>query len=184
MASDVRPQRGFSLLEVMCAFAILATITGFLTRMFVDGVDRGTNALARRELREAADTLFRKIIYEHREYKDGQSQTLDDAYGEFAGLRGWARDRWRVYTYELEKQLETVVGTTRAGEESVFGDEDVRTDESQAFFGEEEETAEQAPEGHRLLRLTMKIYDTNEPGEDPIFTLSTWIDPRDPEYKN
>lgn len=165
----------------MCAFAILATITGFLTTIFVRGVDRGTNALAQRELREAADTLFRKIIYEHREYKDGQSQSLDDAYGEFAGLRGWARDRWRIYTYELEKKPLTVVGTSRTGEESVFGDENASTDESQAFFGDEEDAADQGPEGRRLLKLTMRIFNTDEPGDDPLFTLTTWIDPRDLE---
>jgi prepilin-type N-terminal cleavage/methylation domain-containing protein len=179
-----RASRGFSLLEVMCAFAILATITGFLTTIFVQSVDRGTDALAKRELREAADTLFRKIIYEHVRYKDGQSQTLDDAYGEFAGLRGWARDRWRVYTYELEKKLETVVGTARTGEESVFSDEDSNTDESTTYFGEEGEAADEAPEGQRLLRLTMRIYETEEPGDKPIFVLTTWIDPRDPDYKD
>ncbi len=176
--------RGFTLLEVMCAFAILATLTGYLTKIFVESVDRGTNALARRELREAADTLFRKIIYEHREYRDGQSQTLDDAYGEFAGLRGLARDRWRIYTYELEKKLQTVVGTTRAGEESVFTDEGTTTDSSQTYYGQEPDPEQQAPEGRRLLKLTMNIFMTDEPGDEPIFTLSTWIDPRDPNYKN
>ena len=164
----------------MCAFAILAAVTGFLTSMFVQGVDRGTNALARRELREAADTLFRKIIYERDNYKDGQSATLDDAYGEFAGLRGWARDRWQIYTYELEMKDETVVGASPTGEESVFGSGDTTTDSSGELYGDDE-GEDQGPEGRQLKRITMKIFMTDEPGDKPIFALTTWIDPRKEE---
>ena len=165
-----RSSHGFTLLEVLCAFAILAAVTGLLTRIFVQNVDQGTDALARRELREAADTIFRKIIYEHTEYNDGDSRSLDEEYGEFARLKGFQRDRWSIYTMTLEKKPQTVAGYDPSGEDGLFGGGD--TDDTDATGSESETT-----EGFRLTRLTLKIFRTDDFGEQPLLTLSTWIDP-------
>ena len=166
------PQRGFTLLEVLCAFAILTAVTGLLTRIFVQNVDQGTDALARRELREAADTIFRKIIYEHPEYNDGDSRTLDEEYGEFARLKGYNRDRWSIYTMVLEKKPQTVAGYDPGGEDPLFGTREGK-DGTTPAEGESAETVE----GFRLTRLTLKIYRTDDFEQEPLLTLSTWIDP-------
>ena len=158
----------------MCAFAILAGITGMVTAIFVQNMEKGSTAVSRRELREAADTVFRKILYQWHEYEDGDSRTLDEEYAEFARLRGWQRDRWAVYRYELEKEREVVAGVDLTGEhESLF--EDNQNNEEESGFSDEQETDE-AQDGVTLLRLTMHIYKTDEPGGEPLVSLTTWLD--------
>ena len=182
--SGLRREGGFTLLEVLCAFAILVATAGLLTRTFVQNVDQGTDALARRELREAADTIFRKIIYEHPEYDDGDTRTLDEEYGEFARLKGWARDRWAIYTMVLEKKAQTVAGYDPSGEDPLFGE--VNTGNRSTGTGTSTDTgtgsattppADGEAAGFRLTRLTLKIYRTDDYEQEPLFTLSTWIDP-------
>jgi len=175
----------------MCAFAILAMITGFVTSSFVENVDKATDALSRRELREAADTIFRKIIYEHQKYNDGDSRTLDAEYGDFAGLRGYQKDRWAIYKMELEKKQQTVVGTDPSGEDSLFagqsGNEDTSSQDTSSQDTSSQDTSSQespggtgegqAVQGYRLTRLTLKIFKTDEMSDQPLLTLTTWIDP-------
>ena len=110
MRNSAPPRRlgredGFTLLEVMCAFAILAAFTGFLTVVWNQSMRQGARALDLRELREAADTIFRRILYEEPNHPDGLSGTLDDFYASWANFRGAARDRWHVYRFELRKEL-------------------------------------------------------------------------------
>ena len=171
-------QGGFTLLEALCAFAILAVVTGMITRDFVNNAQKGATALSHRELREAADTIFRKMIYEWEEYKDGDSRTLDEEYGEFADLRGLQRDRWAEYRYDLEKKPQSVVGASIDGEESLFGDESDSTSldpvESEAGAAE---GAEGGQEGIELVRMTLKIFRQEQDGDTPLLTLTTWIDP-------
>src|SRR5262245_49976397 len=89
-------ERGFTLLEVMCAFAILVLITGTMTISQHQAIEEGRSAVDLRELREAADTVFRRVLYEDGTptWRDGQTGTLDYYYGDFAQLRGMERDRW------------------------------------------------------------------------------------------
>lgn len=173
-----RDPRGFTLLEALCAFAILAGITGLLTQNFAQSMDRGSDALALRELREAADTIFRKMIYEHQKYDDGDSRTLDQEYGDFARLPGWQRDRWAIYAFELEKREETVIGSAPDGEQGVFDSGDDGDDPPASGQGESDSSSSA---GIQLLRLTLRIYRTDETGQEPIFVLTTRIDPRKTE---
>lgn len=176
-APSRRGEAGFTLLEVMCAFAILASLTGFLTVVYFNAVERGTRALHLRELREAADTLFRKIIYEEHRYSDGDSRTLDNSYAEFAGLRGYERDRWRVYKYVLRKERRTAAGSPdrSKGEESIFGD-DWGEDEG---GGGEGDSAEESVAGQALWRITLSLFPTESAEEEPLLVLRTYVPVRD-----
>ena len=189
MTSTARPHRsrGFTLLEVLCAFAILAGLTGMLTVIFVGNVERGTDALSRRELREAADTIFRKMIYETEEYRDGDERTLDEEYGEFARLKGWQRDRWAIYRYHLEKKLTNVVGQSQEADESLFGEAvpgrtGATDDTSGTSSGSSSSTSTTEGDGTQpgieLMKMTLRIYRTEEELNDqPLLTLVTWYDP-------
>ena len=186
-----RHPRGFTLLEVLCAFAILAALTGMLTVNFVQNVEKGVTALSHRELREAADTIFRKIIYEWEEYDDGSESTLDDIYGEFARLKGWERDRWAIYRYHLEKKEKTVVGVSDDTDESLFdsqndGSTSSSSSSSSSSSGSDssaDESADALP-GIELVRIKLDIYRTDEDAERPLLTLVTWIDPEHGQVKN
>lgn len=174
--------RGFTLLEVLCAFAILAALTGMLTVNFVQNVEKGVTALSHRELREAADTIFRKIIYEWEEYEDGAGGTLDEIYGEFARLKGWERDRWSIYRYLLVKESKTVVGMAQESDETLFEsqEEDRASSSSSSATGEDGGTLQ----GIELVRIKIDIYRTDESAEKPLLTLVTWIDPEHGQVRN
>jgi len=188
--SPTRPriEAGFTLLEVLCAFAILAALTGWMTVNFVQNVEKGVTALSHRELREAADTIFRKIIYEWEEYDDGSESTLDDIYGEFARLKGWERDRWAIYRYRLEKQPKTVVGMSEDDDETLFDSQDDLDDGSSSSSSSSSSSAGEAGAdtlpGVELVRIKMDIYRTDELTEEPLLTLVTWVDPEHGQVRN
>jgi prepilin-type N-terminal cleavage/methylation domain-containing protein len=172
---------GFTLLEVMCAFAILAMVTGILTVQYFQAVDRGTRALHLRELREAADTVFRKIIYEEQNQNDGDSKTLDVSYAEWAGMKSGAmRDRWRAYRYELRKERMTAAGSpdSSTGEESIFGS---RTTESgrETSRRDEATSGETDVPGLALWRMTVRFFHTDEGSDEPLLVLRTYIPVRE-----
>jgi len=189
-SSPTRPriEAGFTLLEVLCAFAILAALTGWMTVNFVQNVEKGVTALSHRELREAADTIFRKIIYEWEEYDDGSESTLDDIYGEFARLKGWERDRWAIYRYRLEKQPKTVVGMSEDDDETLFDSQDDLDDGSSSSSSSSSSSAGEAGAdtlpGVELVRIKMDIYRTDELTEEPLLTLVTWVDPEHGQVRN
>jgi type II secretory pathway pseudopilin PulG len=187
-----RTARGFSLLEAMCAFAILGILTGSITIIFNDAMTKGGRALSKRELREAADTIFRKIIFEWHEskYQDGASRTLDQEYqalyGGKDGPKGFAIDRWAVYRYHLEVKDRTVAGVPdlQRGQQGLFESQNptptgtsspTATDPSRAPAATEAATA-----GPQLRHIVMRIYLDERKGADdePLLVLSTWIDTR------
>ena len=178
MTSPERSQRGFTLLEVMCAFAILAMVTGILTVHYFKAVEQGTRALHLRELREAADTVFRKIIYEEQNYNDGDSKTLDISYGEWAGLKGVDRDRWRVYRWELRKERRTAAGKPdRAkGEEAIFGGGSAFDEDRTAPRRTESAAAAEAElPGQALWRMTVRFFHTEDSADEPLLVLRTYL---------
>lgn len=175
---SLRAQHGFTLLEVLFALMILAGLTAMMTTNFVGNIERASNALSHRELREAADTIFRKMIYETEEYTDGDEGRLDEIYGEFARLKRWQRDRWAIYRYTLEKSLTNVVGVSQDADESLFGDDETVTTEDTSTSGTSEEAAEGEPTGIELMKMTLRIYNVEgDVDQAPLLTLVTWYDP-------
>jgi type II secretory pathway pseudopilin PulG len=179
-----RRQQGFSLLEALCAFLILSLATSFLTQVFSTSMNKGTRALEHRELREAADTIWRKMIYESHLYQDGASQTLDHEFqklygGKSSAPRGFALDRWAAFHYVLEMKLKTVAGTTPpdSDAEQLFGRQADDDDEGSPFgVGDDEVTDTES--GLTLMHMTMKIFETEGGSElEPLLVLSTWIRP-------
>ncbi len=180
--SSARRQAGFTLLEVMCAFAILAVIVGFMAQSWSYNMEKATRAVSKRELREAGDTLFRRILYELQEHADGTSGNLEDYYGEWTGFKGAEREKWRIYSFVLTKRIKTAAGTSDEadGHESIFGDEGDLEDEgsgSSSGSGSGSGSEDEAQAAVNLTQVTMKIYLTDEMDDEPILTLSTFIRP-------
>ena len=168
-------QRGFTLLEVMCAFMVLAVAMAFLSINHHQSMETASYAIDQRDLREVADTIFRRILYEPQEHDDGDSGTLDgDIYGGWAELPSQVRDRYAIYTYELSKQVQTAAGTPDAdGEaEAIF-----ESDTSEESDTVDDEPAEDEQPGVKLVKLTLKIYRTEEPGGTPLITLQRFMRP-------
>jgi prepilin-type N-terminal cleavage/methylation domain-containing protein len=120
-----RPEGGFTLLEVMLAFAIVAIAMSFLALSQQQSFNAGAKALDLRDIRGMADTVFRRIVYEHWKWNDGDTGTADQWYAEFADLRGAQRDKWKVYRLVLHKRKGVVAGTDPSGRlDSLFSDTD------------------------------------------------------------
>ena len=91
---------GFTLLEVMCAFAILTLMTGHAHGGLLPR--RSTRARARSTCASCARPPTRSsawLLYEEHKWQDGDTGTLDYHYGDCAHLRGAERDRWSVYRW-------------------------------------------------------------------------------------
>jgi prepilin-type N-terminal cleavage/methylation domain-containing protein len=118
MAGD----RGFTLLEVMCAFGILAVAMGVTIQIEVHAVRNAEKALEYRDTAVMADTVFRRVVYEgNQHWPEGHSSTADISYAEYIGLKGIARDRWSNYKILIHRKRGMVVGTDPSGHlESLF----------------------------------------------------------------
>jgi hypothetical protein len=164
----------------MCAFAILAGLTGTLTVIYFRAVENGTKALHLRELREAADTVFRRILYEEHKWYDGDEKKFDQTYAEWAGIqKGWERDRWRAYRWVLRKERRTAAGRpdSSKGEESILGTGTSTVGSTQDSTAEADEDA---PPGQALWRMTMYVYLSEDTGTaEPKLVLRTFLPVRD-----
>lgn len=190
MSSPRRDVRGFTLLEVMCAFAILAMVSGFMVILWTTSLDKASNAIDRRELREVADTFFGRVLFEDSEHKDGDSGTMNIAYGQWANLPQAVSDRYEIYRYVLEKRLVTAAGAASKDSEAepLFdsGTEQDRgrgtsssSSSGSSSSGSTEAAAEGEGGGVNLWRVTLKIFRTDTPdGENnPLITLQTYRRP-------
>jgi prepilin-type N-terminal cleavage/methylation domain-containing protein len=169
-----RASRGFTLLEVMCAFAILAMVTSFLTQSFHENFEKAERAIARREVREAGDTIFRRILYELQEHQDGKTGSLEEFYAGWCRFKGHARERWRDYSFELSKKVKVAAGS--AGEnddaEPLFSSSNDDDDES-----DPDPTAPTGADGTAinvvLTEVTVHIRLVGQ--EEPVMTLTTLL---------
>jgi hypothetical protein len=195
---------GFTLLEVMSAFAILTLMTGTITVVCYQAHEKGMRAVDLRELREAADTVFRVVLYEdgNGKWQDGMTGTLDYHYGDFAHLRGAARDRWKAYGMEYHRRAMTAAGTVASGEaDPLFNSSRSRTgSNTRTTTGTGTGTtgtgttgtgttgtgttgtgtgATETSSGEVVWKITLRIFRTDEPDED-LLTLQTYL-PRQPD---
>lgn len=108
--------RGFTLLELVFAFAILALAIVGLMESQTKSMDKGGKTLELRDLRVMADTVFRRIVYESSKWEDGQRGDAADWYADFAQVpAGPQRDRWKQYGLQLRKKKGLVAGTDPSG---------------------------------------------------------------------
>ncbi len=177
-----RQQGGFTLLEVMAAFGILAGVVGAVSVIWSQNIDKALNAITRRELREAGDTIFRRILYEHHKHSDGMSGSLEDFYADWCGFKGHARERWGIYRFEMRKRLKVAAGAAAEGSdaESIFGADTSDDTDNSTPFGEEPEEGEGDVPGVTLLEITVNIFEVGE-SETPKITLTTYIKSRSEE---
>lgn len=164
---------GFTLLEVMVAFAILALVTGFTTRAWTQNMHKAQRAVSRRELREVADSCFRRILYEIHAHEDGLIANVADFYArDWLKLEGRDAEKYEVYSLRLEKKVKSAAGQSEDGEaESLFGEEDTSGEEGSSSESEEGE----GPAAIKLLEVTLHLYRTNESDEETLVTLKTYI---------
>ena len=173
-------QLGFTLLEVMCALAILGLTSGFTVVIWSESIEKAERAIDQRELREVADTLFGKIRFEGDEHNDGDSGLLDDAYGRWANLPQSKRDRYRIYRYSLSKKRVVAAGTAASSDsdaEDLFGGDDLDTTSADDTTTGDDEDASAA--GVELWKITLRIFHAQDPEEEALITLQTYQRPRD-----
>lgn len=187
--------RGFTLLEVMSAFAILTLMTGSITVVCYQATEKGMRAVDLRELREAADTVFRVVLYEdgNGKWQDGQTGTLDYYYGDFAHLRGAARDRWKAYGMEYHRRAKTVAGSVASSDsDPLFGTPRSTgtsstgtptgtgtTGTGTGTTGTPASGTAAQETGEVVWQITLRIYRMDEPAES-LLTLQTFL-PRQPD---
>lgn len=191
-SASLRRTGGFTLLEVMCAFAILAMITSMITQTCHEAMDKGTRARDLRALREAADTVFRRLCYEDGRHNDGMRASLDEFYAGWAELSSIERDRWQPYVLEFRRRPRTAAGEAGAsgaeplgggtGSSSGRGSSGTGTGTGSSGTGtgstsgsgssDEDET-----EGVELMQLTLTIFHEDDP-EEPLITLQTLLPPQ------
>jgi prepilin-type N-terminal cleavage/methylation domain-containing protein len=124
-----RASRGFTLLELVIAFAILSIVIVSAVEVQATSVTRAAKARDLRELRILADTVFRRIVYEDWKWQDGMRGTADEWYADFAGFSESAKHRWKIYRLELHKRKGMVAGTDPTGKtDALFsGESDTTT---------------------------------------------------------
>lgn len=183
-------QSGFNLLEVTCAFAILALVSGLMVVLYYQSMQKASTAIDRRELREIADTMFGKILFEEEVHNDGDSRTMDDAYGNWANLPQASRERYARYRYVLEKKLVTASGVAdpNSDAEPLF-ETSTDTDERDRLRGSSsrDETARRTEEagedatGVELWKYVLRFYDTEvgmQQGQE-LMVLQTYRRPNE-----
>ncbi len=186
-SASPRKAGGFTLLEVMCAFAILALITSFISQTCHEAMERGGRAGDLRALREAADTVFRRLCYEDGLHADGMRSSLADFYAAWAELPSVQRDRWTPYQMTFRRRPRTAAGEPGAeGGEPIGGASSGSSPSGSGSGGSATgsgssasagATAGEEPTSVELMELTLTIW--HEDAEDePLIVLQTLLPPQ------
>jgi len=191
---------GFTLLEVMCAMAILFFVTAQITELCHGAHMRGMTARDLRDLREAADTVFRRLAYEDGRHTDGMRASLEDFYAGWAELPSVERDRWRPFVMEFRRRPRTAAGDAgTTGAEPISGTSSTRSGSRGSSgtggtgtggtgtggtvtggtgTGGTSSSSDEESTGVELMQLTLTIWHEDEP-EEHLIVLQTFITPQD-----
>ena len=178
---------GFTLIEVMIAFAIFGIAVAWVVEIWTNSQDKAARAINDRELREYAGAFFTKFIYEHNDGSPAEG-TLQE-YGDWAKLTTAESDRLRHYRYEFSRTQRAPVGVGDSETEPLFASEDAEYEEdglvdsdSTREVGEGEEGTEKS--GPIVWELVLKIYNSSEADPErvgrPIYVLKTYVPPSIP----
>lgn len=171
-----RTQAGFTLLEVMCAFAILAFVTGMVGRIWTVNMKKAQRAVSKRELREVADSCFRRILYEIDKHDDGKTANVADFYArDWLKLEGKEAEKYRFYALQLKKKVKSAAGEADDDDaEPMFGEADTSGSESSS-----ESESEDAGPNINLYEVELTIHYADESPDKALVVLKTYI--RKPE---
>ncbi|MDA1194106.1 MAG: prepilin-type N-terminal cleavage/methylation domain-containing protein [Planctomycetota bacterium] len=171
---------GFTLLEVMLAFAILAILTGGMAQIIHSNMVVASDTIDQRELRELADTVFGKILFEQTEHRDGEEGSIAVDYGQWAGLAQERADRYESYRWRLRKTEMVAAGSSGSDDdgenlfESDDDEEESSSSSSQPGAGAENKAS------IKLIRFTMIVYRDGR-SEESLITLTRFLPP--PEFQ-
>lgn len=169
-------EHGFTLLEVLLAFAILSVVTTLMSQIISFNVEKAVSAIDQREMRELADTVFGKILFEQTEHRDGDEGSIAVDYGKWAGLPQERADRYEIYRWRLVKREMMAAGQSGDEDDSedIFGEEDEDEEETSSDPGA---GGEQRP-GVKLIKFTMVVFRRDQPDE-ALITLTRYLKPPD-----
>lgn len=108
-------ERGFTLVELLVAFAILAVAMAYMTQIQTRSLQLGAKARDLRDIRVMSDTVFRKFIYELFQTNDGYNGTGDVLYAQYAEIPSAQRDQWRQFRIVFHKEKRMAAGTDPTG---------------------------------------------------------------------
>ena len=108
-------ERGFTLVELLVAFAILAVAMAYMTQIQTRSLQLGAKARDLRDIRVMSDTVFRKLIYELFQTNDGYNGTGDVLYAQYAEIPSAQRDQWRQFRLVFHKEKRMAAGTDPTG---------------------------------------------------------------------
>jgi len=174
-------ERGFTLVELLVAFAILAVAMAYMTQIQTRSLQLGAKARDLRDIRVMSDTVFRKFIYELFQTNDGYNGTGDILYAQYAEIPSAQRDQWRQFRIVFHKEkrmaagndptggvpgLEGTDGTTQGSTTSTTG--------STSGSGTGTSTTTPDISGEPVYVLRLEVY-TGEESEEPEVVLRTIV---------
>jgi prepilin-type N-terminal cleavage/methylation domain-containing protein len=179
-------ERGFTLIEIMCAFGLLAITLSLLSQVQFDAIRKASMAQDMRDVSVAADTVFRKMIYEIDKVQDGASAGLDVAYADYIGLTGVAKDRWAVYRGVVHRRRGLAAGTDPSGKlQPIFGETgDAAPTASSTSSSTSKTPSSTTPAsdtaGMQVYQLVYDVYNVTEGGGvdeegGPVISLTTIV---------
>jgi hypothetical protein len=169
-------ERGFTLMEILLAICL-----SLLSGVQNDAMNRATMALDKRDVSVAADTVFRRMIYEVDQVQDGASAGLDQWYGDYIGLTGAAKDRWAIYRAVQHKKRGLAAGTDPSGKyQDLFSEIGSEKAPAAPTTSSGSPTATSDTSGTQVYQLSLDVYLAGEGGgieenEEPVASLRTII---------
>lgn len=175
-------ERGFTLVELLVAFAILAVAMAYMTQIQTRSLQLGAKARDLRDIRVMSDTVFRKFIYELFQTNDGYNGTGDILYAQYAEIPSAQRDQWRQFRLVFHKEKRMAAGTDPTGgvpgiETSTNGSTlSSSTTQSGSTSGSGTGTSTTTPDisGEPVYVLRLEVF-TGEESEEPEVVLRTIV---------